>query len=119
MVRNVSESVGVVQNSQNPIQKGLNFLASVLTIVGHSSVIAKRIQDRSISSSKFPKQYNSLFDYSCIFQKLRNCNCFDSFANQNKNNFMLTNLTKRVNNQTNCCIALEILKKIWICLIFI
>ena len=36
-----------------------------------------------------------------------------------KNNFMFVNLTKRVNNQTNCCIALEILKKIWICLVVI
>ena len=36
----------------------------------------------------------------------------DSSANQNKNNFTSANLTKRGNNQTNCGIALEILKKI-------
>ena len=37
--------------------------------------------------------------------------------NQNKFNFMFPNLTKRVNNQTNC--RMERLKKIWICLVFI
>ena len=44
---------------------------------------------------------------------------FCKSANQNKNNFRFTTLTKHVNNQTNCCIALEKLKKIWICLVFI
>ena len=39
--------------------------------------------------------------------------------NQNKNNFKYTTLTKHVNNQTNCSNALEILKKIWICLVII
>ena len=29
------------------------------------------------------------------------------------------NLTKHINNQTNCHITLEKLKKIWICLVFI
>ena len=41
------------------------------------------------------------------------------FKNQNKNNFTYTNLTKGVNYQTNCCIASEMLKKIWIGLIII
>ena len=40
-------------------------------------------------------------------------------SNQNKNNFMFTTLTKHVNNQTNCCIALEKLKKIWIWVVLI
>ena len=40
-------------------------------------------------------------------------------ANQNKNNFRFTTLTKHVNNQTNCRITLEKMKKIWICLVFI
>ena len=31
----------------------------------------------------------------------------------------LTTLTKHVKNQTNCCIALEKMKKIYICLVFI
>ena len=43
---------------------------------------------------------------------------FWNSANQNKNNFRFTTVTKQVNNQTNCRIALEKLKKIWICLIF-
>ena len=37
---------------------------------------------------------------------------------QKKDNFTFVNLTKRMNNQTNCSIALEILRKIWICLVF-
>ena len=40
-------------------------------------------------------------------------------ANQNKNNFRFTTLTKHVNNQTNCRITLEKMKKIQIFLIFI
>ena len=35
------------------------------------------------------------------------------------NNFRFTTLTKHVNNETNWRIALEILKKIWISLMFI
>ena len=42
---------------------------------------------------------------------------FVRFAN--KNNFRFTTLTNQVNNQTNCGITLEKLKKIWICLEFI
>ena len=33
--------------------------------------------------------------------------------------FVSANLTKHVNNQTNCRITLEKMKKIWICLIYI
>ena len=46
-------------------------------------------------------------------------NCSSSYANQNKNNFMFANLAKHVNNQTNCHSAVEIFKKIWICLVYI
>ena len=41
------------------------------------------------------------------------------YKNQNKNNVRVATLTKHVNNQTNCGIALEKVRKIWSCLIFI
>ena len=42
---------------------------------------AKCISDRSIFSSKFPKQYDSLFDYSRVLSELRPWSCS---TNQNK-----------------------------------
>ena len=68
--------------------------------------------------------YHGTMNVPCISEKMsiRNWVTFcgsDSSANQNKNSFTFTNLTKPVNNQTNCRIALEILKKIWISLLLI
>ena len=83
------------------------------------SYTTKWIRDWSIFSSKFPKQHDSLFDYSCFLLDLQTWNCF-CFDLQNwQNNFRFTTLTKHGINYTNCCIALEILKKIWISLVFI
>ena len=45
------------------------------------SCTAKCISDRSIFSSKFPKQYDSLFDYSRVLSELRPWSCS---TNQNK-----------------------------------
>ena len=50
---------------------------------------------------------------------VRSVKLFCKRANQNKNNFRFTIFTKHVNNQTNCRITLENLKKTWICLVFI
>ena len=58
----------------------------------------------------------------CVFTRfvrLYDMKLFCKNANQNKNNFRFTTLTKHMNNQTNCCITLEKIKKIWICLVFI
>ena len=51
------------------------------------------------------------------FVRFSNMKLFCKSETQNKNNFMFKTLTKHVKNQTNCRIALEKLKKIWICLI--
>ena len=56
---------------------------------------------------------------------MRQVNIFfkiSKIANQNKNNFMFTSLIKQVDSQKKLLlvfIALEKLKKIWICLVFI
>ena len=70
--------------------------------------------DRSIFSSKFPKQYDSLFDYSRVLLRVVNMKLFFFWFALLQNNFMFTNLTKGVNQH---CSALEILKKILICLV--
>ena len=46
------------------------------------------------------------------FVRFVNMKLFFKSANQNKNNFRFATLTKHVNNQTNCRIDLEKLKKI-------
>ena len=66
--------------------------------------------------SKVIRQCVGLFT---SFLRVVNMKLFCKSANQIKNNLMVTTLTKHVNNQTNYSIALEKLKKIWICLIFI
>ena len=48
------------------------------------------------------------------FVRFVNMKLFFKSANQNKNNFRFATLTKHVNNQTNCRIDLEKLKKIQI-----
>ena len=53
------------------------------------------------------------------FVRSVNMKLFCMRANQNKNNFRFTTLTKHVNNQTNYRITMEKMKKIWICLVFI
>ena len=55
-----------------------------------------QIWDRSILSSEFPKQYDSLFLYSSV---LKTWNCSGRSANQNKNNFTFASLTKPVSNK--------------------
>ena len=72
-----------------------------------------------LQKSSFPKQYDSLFHYSPVLLELQTWNCSGISANQNKNNFTFANLTKHVNNQTNFRVPLEILKKIWICLVYL
>ena len=52
-------------------------------------------------------KYNSS---KCVKDSL--LHSFQNVINKNKNNFTFANLTKCVNNQTNCRIALEILKKL-------
>ena len=56
---------------------------------------------------------------SHVFLRFLNKKLFCKSTNQNENNFRYTTLTKQGNNQTNCRIALERLKKIRICLVFI
>ena len=56
--------------------------------------------------------------FTCIV-RFKDMKLFCKSANQNKNNFMLTTFTKHSNNQINCRIALEKMKKIWICFVFI
>ena len=51
--------------------------------------------------------------FTC-FVRFANMKLFCKSANENKTNFMFATLTKHVNNQANCCITLEKLKKIWI-----
>ena len=46
------------------------------------------------------------------FVRFVNMKLFFKSSNQNKNNFRFVTLTKHVNNQTNCRIDLEKLKKI-------
>ena len=65
---------------------------------------------------KLLKGGNNLQKYGIFFLLLK---LFCKSANQNKNNFRFTTLTKYVNNQTNCHIALEKLKKIWSRLVLI
>ena len=78
-------------------------------------ITATWIWDKSTFSSTFPKQYDSLFDNSHVLSELWTRNCLFWFALL-QNNFMFSHLTKHVNQ--HCC-ALEILKKISICLVFI
>ena len=58
------------------------------------------------------RQINIFFKISNVrhrwftrFVRSVNMKLFCKRANQNKNNFMFTTLTKLVNNQTNCCIT--------------
>ena len=67
----------------------------------------------------FFKISNARWLWFTRFVRFANMKLFCKSANENKNNFMFATLTKYVNNQANCCITLEKLKKIWICLVLI
>ena len=67
-----------------------------------------------LQNVQFPTLLIHVFCKTCEHEiALRECQM------QNKHNLRFTTLTKHVNNQTNCCITLEKLKKIWLCLVFI
>ena len=55
----------------------------------------------------FLKNSNGQQCWFTCFVRIVNLKLFCKSANQNKNNFRFTTLTKHVNNQTNCCNALK------------